>query len=121
MADIDVLSYKEIYVKTAQQYLDAMFASFVLLFNDNDNFRAIETMYRSAYSLKTQSLLMGYKNTAFLNEFIEHICRNVKEGNIDFTEKNFTDIETALQKIENSVISIDELNKELTLQHSLVN
>ncbi len=121
MANIDVSAYRELYIKTAHEYVEAMQASMVLMRANAANREAIETMYRSAHSLKSQSLLMGYKNTASLNEFIEHTLRNIQEKNQYITEKILSEIKPALQKIEESVASIEMLNKEISLHESAAN
>lgn len=121
MANIDLSSYKELYIKTAHEYLEAMHASMVLIIADLKNESAIETIYRSAHSLKSQSLIMGYRNTASLNEFLELTFRNIKEGKITFTEKVLEEIKTALNKVEQSVQAIETLDKELTLQEQVAN
>jgi two-component system chemotaxis sensor kinase CheA len=121
MASIDLSDYEALYVKTAYEYLDAMQAGIIVLSTSKDNKEAMDTMYRSAHSLKSQSALMGYKNTASLNEFIEHTIKGIKDGKFVFTEKVFLEIKTAIQKIEKSINSIEKLHKELTLQDPLSN
>lgn len=121
MASIDLSDYKKLYIKTAHEYIGAILASIILIKTNMDNFDAIDTIYRSAHSLKSQSLLMGYRNTASLNEYIEHTFKNIKDGHLDLTDKVLGEIEIALQKIEKSVNSIETLNKELALQDGLVN
>lgn len=121
MADIDLSNYKDLYVKSAREYIEAMHASMVLMQVDNSNPEATEILFRSAHSLKTQSTIMGFKNTASLNEFIEHTMRNVKEGKQEYNEKVAGEVQTAVEKIEKSIDSIETLNKELALQEAPVN
>ncbi|HSW97428.1 MAG TPA: Hpt domain-containing protein [Candidatus Saccharimonadales bacterium] len=121
MASIDLSDYEALYVKTAYEYLDAMQASIAILTADKDKQEAIDTLYRSSHSLKSQSTLMGYKNTASLNEFIEHTVKGIKDGRFSFTEKVSLELKTAIQKIEKSINSIEKLHKELTLQEPVSN
>lgn len=118
---IDLSSYKILYIQTAEDYVTAMKASLVVIENDTKNHKAMETMYLAGHSLKSQSLIMGYKNTASFAEFIEHTFRNVTEGNKEISEKILGEIKQALQKLEQSLINIKELDKELTLQVPQVN
>lgn len=118
---VDLGNYKELYIKTAHEYIDAMHAGLMIVASESNNSDAIETVYRSAHSLKSQSLLMGYKNTASLNEFIEHVFRNIKDGKVTITEKILLEVKTALEKIEDSVQSIDDLNKEVPFAAAIVN
>ncbi|HSW88734.1 MAG TPA: Hpt domain-containing protein [Candidatus Saccharimonadales bacterium] len=121
MSSIDLSDYEALYIRTAYEYLDALQAGIIVLGTTKNNQEAIDTMYRSAHSLKSQSALMGYKNTASLNEFIEHTLKSIKDGKFTFTEKVFLELKTAIQKIEKSINSIEKLHKELTLQDPPLN
>lgn len=121
MASIDLSDYETLYIKTAYEYLDAMQASIVLLNTNKDNTEAIDTLYRSAHSMKSQSLLMGYKNTGSVSEFIEHTIKGIKDGKFVFTEKIFIELKTATQKIEKAINSIEKLHKEIPLQDPIAN
>lgn len=121
MASIDLSNYEALYIKTAYEYLDAMQGSLVRIRKNNEDTDAIDTLYRSGHSLKSQSSLMGYKNTASMNEFIEHTMKGIKEGKFPFTEKLFLELQTAIHNIEKSVNNIEKLHKELVVQDSAAN
>src|SRR5258708_6081821 len=118
---IDISGYKLLYIETANEYLVAMQASVVLLEKNFKNNHAIEIIYRSAHTLKSQSTLMGYKNTASLNEFLEYTFHIIMEGKSDLNEKLIMDIKTAVKKIAISLHTIETLNHELSLSESLIN
>ena len=121
MTNTDLSAYKELYIKTANEYLEAMQASIVLLAADKANKKAIETIYRSGHSLKSQSTLMGYKNTASLSHYIEALFRNILEGKERITEKVFSEIKEAIGKIDESLESIESLDKEISLSEPIAN
>lgn len=73
MTPIDLGSYKSIYLQTAKEYVGKMSVSLDQLSNDNSNKEALNNLYISSHSLKSQSQVMGFINMANLCVIIEKI------------------------------------------------
>lgn len=121
MTGNDLSAYKELYVKTAHDYIDAMQASIVLLTADIVNKGALETLHRSGHSLKSQSMLMGYKNTASLSHYIEVVCRNILESKETMSEKILSEVKEAIGKITESLKNIEDIGKEINFSEAVAN
>jgi len=80
MATVNVLDYKELYLKTAKDYLDSLSKSCnKLAYNPLDR-KALTQLHISSHSLRSQSQVMGYISISSITSEIEKIARAVLEG-----------------------------------------
>jgi chemotaxis protein histidine kinase CheA len=103
MAQVDLTDYKNIYLKTAKEYINNMFSSYSKLSVSFHDKEAVNVVHISSHSLKSQSQVMGFTN-------IVNLCMNM--------EKNSQDILDGTVKIDEKFVSllkdtIDRLNLEI--------
>ena len=76
----DLSDFKDLYVKTAKENTQVLKEGLAALSKEPHNAEALDQMYRSAHTLKSKSLLMGYTNIGITAKIIEDILYEVKEG-----------------------------------------
>lgn len=119
MTAVDLSSYKNLYLQTARKYISDMETALSALQSDKSNKEAIETMYISSHSLKSQSQIMTYVQTGGLSGTIEFLFRDIREGKQQITDETVTRLQDALKKIAASVEAIDRENKESDLAQDI--
>jgi len=77
--------YRDLYLETSKDYLLKLNAALLILEKDPRNQEAIENIFRSAHSLKSQSAAMGYTDTALLCHTVEDIFYAIREGTLALT------------------------------------
>ena len=115
MTDINLSDYKNLYLQTARKYIADLQASLTALETDTTKKEAIETVYISAHSLKSQSQIMTYVKTGALSGTIEALFRTVHEGTKQLNTDMLGKSKEAVAQIAASVDSIEKENKELDL------
>ncbi len=108
MNRVDLSSYRDLYLKTAHEYLNTLKIKLSLLkqfANDAENKFEI---YRLTHSLKSQSFFMGYKQTGLICKTLESVFYAIKENKITLSNELFDAINDALQKI---TISLNNITK----------
>lgn len=115
MTQIDLSAYKELYVKTAREYITKMRDSLPRLKNQPDSKEIIETIFISAHSVKGQSQVMGYQQTGSLSSMIEMTYRAAKEGQKTITPTIIESTASAIDWLDKSVNSIESEGKEIEL------
>ena len=119
MANVDLSDYKTLYIQTARKYIGDMNTAVVQLGMDMTKKEAIESMYISGHSLKSQSQIMTYVQTGALSGTIEMLFKLVREGKQPLTTDIMVELKETLVKLEASVNSIEQDNKELDLAQSI--
>lgn len=115
MTNFDFSPYKDLYLKTAREYIDKIKQNLEVLIKHPDNMDAINTIYISAHSLGSQSTLTNFKNMESVNAVIEHIFLKIKEGNTKVSQELITALKDATSGLTNCVDSIDSNDKEIDL------
>lgn len=115
MTDVNLSDYKNLYLQTARKYIADLQASLTALETDTTKKEAIETVYISAHSLKSQSQIMTYVKTGALSGTIEALFRTVHEGTKQLNTDMLGKSKEAVAQIAASVDSIEKENKELDL------
>lgn len=110
MANVDLSDYKTLYLQTARKYIGDMNGALLQLETDPTKPEAIETMYISGHSLKSQSQIMTYTNTSALSGTIETLFRAVREGKQTLTPEILATLKDTLTKLLASVDSIEKEN-----------
>lgn len=115
MAQIDLSSYKGLYVKTAREYIVKMRDALTQLKNQPDSKDAIESLFISVHSIKGQSQVMGYQETGRLSSVVEITYRAAKEGQKIITPAILDGTASAIDWLDKSVNSIELEGKEIEL------
>ncbi len=115
MGNVDLSDYKPLYIQTARKYIGDMNTALVQLEMDKTQKEAIETMYISGHSLKSQSQMMTYTQTGALSGTIELLFRTVREEKQPLTDEMITTLKETVAQLSASVDSIEKENKELDL------
>lgn len=115
MTDVNLSDYKNLYLQTARKYIADLNTSLTALEADTTKKEAIETVYISAHSLKSQSQIMTYVKTGALSGTIETLFRSIHEGTKQLNTDMITKSKEAVSQIAASVDSIEKENKELDL------
>ena len=71
MADIDLAKFKDLYLKTARDYVTQIRSGVQNLMTKPDDQIAIEQVHIGGHSLKSQSSVMGFVGIAALSRHIE--------------------------------------------------
>lgn len=103
----DIAEFKALYLQTAKEYIEVMKKNTAL--NTDD---AITAVYMSAHSLKSQSLVMNYKNTGELCGMLEKVLRGLKENTISLNPALEDAIRKGILKVEVSVSAIESNDQE---------
>jgi chemotaxis protein histidine kinase CheA len=111
----DLSEYLELYLKTAQEYITTLLSHLEPYYQEQTNIQEIDLLHRSAHSLKSQSLVMGYESTGKLCMELEYIFRAIKDRTLQMDEKLYVEIEKALQYIYDSIEHIKNTKKELDI------
>ena len=107
MAPIDLGSYKNIYLKTAKEYVDKISISLDQLSSDVSNKDALNNLHIASHSLKSQSQVMGFTNIASLSESIEKTAnealgkgRQINSDLISVLKKSVEELSLFLSQIQ---------------------
>lgn len=111
----DLSYYKDLYVKTAYDYLEKIKNGISQLLKTPHNKEIINDIYISIHALKSQSMAMGYSKTAYLCAVIENIFREFKEEKKTAESNLLTQIMISLERISLSVNNINNENLEIDL------
>jgi len=106
--------FQDLYVSTAREYIRSLNDSLLRLEKNPTDEDAIEEIFRSSHSLKGQSAVMKYDNTAYLCHTIEDIFYEIKKEKMklspqvaDLLFKAFDSLKAAIDTIEKEKKDID--------------
>jgi len=105
MAQINLSDYKNIYLRTAREYVEKISISLNQLSDDFLNKEALNNLHIASHSLKSQSQVMGFKN-------VSDICLNIEKISDDILNKVSLVDDTFMSLLKDSV---DKLNSEFNL------
>lgn len=108
----DLIIYKELFLKTAQENLQNLKDGILKLSQDFRNQEAVEIAYRSAHSLKSEFYAMGYKTTGTLCMIMENIFKKIEEGEIGASKELLDSMQNSLTGLEESLATIDKDNTQ---------
>ncbi len=112
---VDLTEYKGLYLKTASEYVIALQTNLEMYISDQQHAVVLEVLHRSAHSLKSQSLVMGYQSTGLLAKELEFIYRAMKEGKLIPSDTLSKALADAHQKLYDSLESIKTTDRETEL------
>lgn len=111
----ELSQYKDLYLQTSREYLQALNNSLLLLEKDQHDQTAIDEIFRSAHSLKSQSAAMGYEKTGFLCHTVEDIFYEIKQGRLELTPELADILFKAFDDLTHSIDSIESNDTETDL------
>lgn len=121
MISIDLSSYKDLYLKTAREYISEFKSNLNLLNMDPTNKELIYEVFRLSHSLKSQNYFMGFTKTADLFHVVEQYFRQIKDGGNNYSVDLSPTIVDVIAKFENSINSIEKNNTEADLSQDVIN
>ena len=77
MSMINFSSYKKLYLQTAGQYRESILKSCHKILQNPKDKNALQNIYISAHSIKSQSQVMGYSKTEQLSGMIEKTVKKI--------------------------------------------
>lgn len=114
----NISDYKNLYIKSARKYLDDLTYNLSNLQKNPESMDILNTMFLDAHSLKSESAVMKYPNTATLCNIIEEIFHLLKEGELAVSHNLITTLKQSFEYLLKSLQSIETKNKEINLSQS---
>ena len=114
----DLSQYRELYIQTSKEYIQKLNDSLLKLETDTTDKGAIEEIFRSAHSLKSQSATMGYLNTGYLCHVIEDVFFEIKNNRLVLSPELADHVFKALDGLTSSLQRIERENQEIDLSSS---
>lgn len=105
-------SYKKLYLETAGKYCQALLSNYIKISQNPLDKAALEDMYISAHSLKSQSQAMGYLEIAETSSMIEKTIKNILAKNTQISDDLMVAIKDGINKIQESLQKIQRESKE---------
>jgi len=109
MPNDDLSQYKDLYIKTANEYIAKINKSLSFLSDSTQRPTAIDELYIAIHSLKGQSNVMGYEAAGTLCADVQEKLRIIKET------KNYDDIESIREPIEKIKLAIADIEMGKTV------
>lgn len=116
MADIDLSAFKELYFKTANEYVTSLEESYKRLSTSHADAEAANQAFISSHSLKSQSHVMGHEQVSALAALLEKVFRGIKEGTLTYTDTNGVVIGQAVTALRTSIAALEQGGAEPNLQ-----
>ncbi|HSX09699.1 MAG TPA: Hpt domain-containing protein [Candidatus Saccharimonadales bacterium] len=104
--------YKELYLRTARQYVTEMKDNVSQLLTGNETADVIEALLLSAHSLKGQSQMMGYDSMSSVSSVLEKIFRAKKDTTFTLSHDLISKLPDAVQTMSEDLDEIDNNDKE---------
>lgn len=114
VTDALISEFKELYLKTADQYLNTLKNGYEQL---GGNFvrDAFQDFFMSSHSLKSQSLAMNYSNTGSASRALELFAQNHLKSQKNATHEEIFEIKKVIDFIDFSLSSIKQTGHEQPL------
>lgn len=111
----EFLEYKDLYVQTSRDYIQSLNASLLTLEKNPTDKEAIEEVFRSAHSLKSQSAAMEYESTGFLCHTVEDVFYEIKNDRMALTSELSDHLFASFDALTDSINCIEKENHEIDL------
>lgn len=111
MAD-DWSQFQDLYVQTAREYVRSLNDALLKLEKNPQNSEAIEEIFRSSHSLKSQSAVMKYDNTAYLCHTIEDIFYEIRKKRMQLKPETADLLFTAFDSLKKALDLIEKEKKD---------
>ena len=107
MSVINLSSYKKLYLQTAGEYCDSLLKNCHKILQNPKDTDALQNMYISSHSLRSQSQIMGYSRIESLSGMIEKTAKkfldekkSVPQDLMQAIQKSAEEIKIALKNME---------------------
>jgi len=112
MQSNDLTKYKDLYLQTAQQYLQTYTSNLTAYMSNQTMQEAINQMFISIHSIKSQSLVMGYTELGNYCKEIEQRLREIKDRSQPITQDGLAYLQAAQKKITSELQLIQTTGKD---------
>lgn len=110
MATIDISEYKNLYLKTAREYLEILNKNLVVLEQNQNDHEALNQMFIAAHSLKSQSQVMNYMEIVSLALSIEKTARDLLDKSVMLDNDIFSMLKNNTNQLNSSFEKIEKEN-----------
>ncbi|MDS1029503.1 chemotaxis protein CheA [Bacillota bacterium LX-D] len=99
-SDIDLSQYLGIFLDEAEEQVQTLDQSIVLLENEEDNMELLNKIFRAAHTLKGASASMGFEKMAHLTHAMENILDRLRHGDINVSTEIINVLLKALDNLQ---------------------
>ena len=117
----DQVKYKDLYLKTARDYVKALQENLTFLATGKESTEAIETLHRSAHSLNTQSVMMSYLQVSSVAALLEQIFKTHQEKHLPIAQNGLSVLTAAVEHMNACLDTIEKTNQESDLSQDVTN
>jgi chemotaxis protein histidine kinase CheA len=107
MGQVDLNSYKNLYLQTAEEYVNNMSLSYSKLSTNSKDDEAANMVHLSAHSLRSQSQVMGFISVANLCANIEKTSRDIEDGVVQIDDKFIIFLKDSIDKLKLELAKIE--------------
>lgn len=115
MTDEELAKFKGLYLQTAREYISDIQKNLNILKQDKHDEKAVKQIFIAAHSIRSQSFVMKHTFIAYLMTAVQKIFRAIQDKQIGITDELILNIEMSVNKVSESIDSIEKTNKELDL------
>lgn len=119
MSNVNLSDFQQLYLQTAKEHLVSMRQSIETLSQNTTDTSAIETLHRSAHSLKSESMVMKYESTGEVSLLIESIFRKIQDGEKNVDPSLLEHLSSVLSSLEQSLDQIELKGEETDLSETV--
>ncbi|MCX8177514.1 MAG: chemotaxis protein CheA [Candidatus Bathyarchaeota archaeon] len=83
---VDMSQYRQLFIEEAREHIDNMTKALLVVEKDPKNTDALNSLFRSAHTLKGSSAMMGFKDIADLTHAMEDVFDKLRKGGSVTTE-----------------------------------
>ncbi|MEM2111881.1 MAG: chemotaxis protein CheA [Candidatus Bathyarchaeia archaeon] len=119
---IDMSQYRQLFIEEAREHIDNMTRALLAVEKDPKNTDALNSLFRSAHTLKGSSAMMGFKDIADLTHAMEDVFDKLRKGESVGTELVniiFECIDALTNRLDQLQNGIDVLMETETLVEKL--
>lgn len=119
----DLAQYHELYLHTSKDLITTMKNALQRLKKNTEETQTINDFHRAAHSLKSQSLVMGYKQIGTVNRQLEAFFVLLKQGGLTLNKEYLNMLTDIVAHIEHALSDIDtsEHEPDLTIDIETLN
>jgi two-component system, chemotaxis family, sensor kinase CheA len=106
---VDMSKYRDLFITETREHLGSMNGHIVSLEKDNNNREEIDSLFRSAHSIKGMAASMGYSHISELAHRMEDLMDRVRKGTLIF---NASVADLLLEGVDLLSAMVEDLEKE---------
>ena len=117
MDSVNLGNYKNLYLKTAKEYIEKISISLDQLSSDILNKEALNNLHIASHSLKSQSQMMGYADIANICLNIEKTSNDRLKGISQLNIQAISDIKKSVEKLQEMLKQVEDTPRGI--QHDI--